>query len=62
MKDGSVFSLSHGEDEMDVELHTALREFQQELRGTQRERVYLNPSILSLINFFFQKNFWHFLT
>lgn len=45
MKDGSVFSLSHGEDEMDVELHTALREFQQELRGTQRDRVYLNPSI-----------------
>ena len=60
MKDGSVFSLSHGEDEMDVELQTALQEFQQELRRTQRDRVYLNPSILSLINFFFSRIFGTF--
>lgn len=42
--DGSLLSLSHGEDEeLDVDsVHTALREFQQELRDTQRDRVYLN--------------------
>lgn len=45
--DGSVLSLSHGEDEeLDMDLvHTALRDFQQELRDTQRDRVYLNLSI-----------------
>lgn len=41
--DGSVLSLSRGEDEdLDVDsMHTALREFQQDLRDTQRDRVYL---------------------
>lgn len=45
--DGSVLSLSRGEDdELDVDsVQTALREFQQELRDTQRDRVYLNFSI-----------------
>ncbi|XP_034091518.1 rootletin isoform X3 [Gymnodraco acuticeps] len=38
--DGSVLSLAHGEDEeLDVDsLHSVLREFQQELRDTQRDR------------------------
>ncbi|KAK1896509.1 Rootletin [Dissostichus eleginoides] len=38
--DGSVLSLSHGEDEeLDVDsLHSVLREFQLELRDTQRDR------------------------
>lgn len=41
MTDGS---LSRGEDEeLDVDsMHTAIRELQQELRETQRDRVYLN--------------------
>lgn len=44
MTDGTVLSVSRGEDEeLDVDsVLTALREFQQELRDTQRERVYLN--------------------
>lgn len=39
--DGSVLILSRGEDEdLDVDLvHAALRDFQQELRDTQRDRV-----------------------
>lgn len=39
--DGCVLSLSRGEEEhLDVDIvHAALREFQQELRDTQRERV-----------------------
>lgn len=42
--DGSVLSLSRDEDgDLDVDsMHTVLREFQQELRDTQRDRVYLN--------------------
>ncbi len=41
---GSALSSSRGEDEeLDVDLvHTALREFQQEFRDTQRDRVCLN--------------------
>lgn len=48
--DGTVLSVSRGEDEeLDVEsVLTALREFQQELRDTQRERVYLNLLITKL--------------
>lgn len=50
MTDGTVLSVSRGEDEeLDVEsVLTALREFQQELRDTQRERVYLNLLITKL--------------
>lgn len=42
--DGSVLFLSRGEDdEPDVDsVHTVLREFQQELRDTQRDRVYFS--------------------
>lgn len=42
--------MSRGEDEeLDVDsVLTALREFQQELRDTQRERVYLNFLITEL--------------
>lgn len=50
MTDGTVLSMSRGEDEeLDVDsVLTALREFQQELRDTQRERVYLNFLITEL--------------
>lgn len=50
MTDGTVLSVSRGEDEeLDVDsVLTALREFQQELRDTQRERVYLNFLITEL--------------
>lgn len=45
--DGSVLSVSRGGDEeLDVDsVVTALREFQQELRNAQRERVFLNSLI-----------------
>lgn len=48
--DGTVLSVSRGEDEeLDVDsVLTALREFQQEFRDTQRERVYLNFLITEL--------------
>lgn len=44
MTDRPGFSMSCGEDEeMNVDsVHTALRDLQQELRDTQRDRVYLN--------------------
>ena len=44
MTDGSVLSLSRGEDEdLDIDMvHTTLQEFQQKLRDAHRERVYLN--------------------
>lgn len=50
MTDGTVLSVSRGEDEeLDVDsVLTALREFQQEFRDTQRERVYLNFLITEL--------------
>lgn len=41
MTDGSVSRVEDEEQDMDL-MHKALREFQQELRDTQRERVYLN--------------------
>lgn len=54
MADGSVASLSHGKDEeLDVDtVHTALREFQQELRDTQRDRVHKYCSLWELFEYF----------
>lgn len=43
MTDTSVLPLSHEDEELDVEsVQTALQELLQELRETQKDRVYLN--------------------
>lgn len=54
MADGSLISVSYGEDkELDLEsVNTALREFQQELTDARRDRVYLKILITDYVQSF----------
>lgn len=62
MTDRSALPSRRGEDEqLDVDtVHTALQEFQQELREAQRDRVYLN--FLMTENRFINLNLLLFVT